>query len=188
MTLLLLLTSYIAGNFLPALHIGKRSGSAISAKGSGNPGARNAGRVFGKKAFVFVFLVDAGKGALAVWAALSLDGRPAIQLMALAAVMLGHCYPIVHRFKGGKGAAAFIGGLLIFNPVLLLPILIGFAVLYSAAKRFTAASVLSTITIIPCCFWLYDIKETLIALGIVALLLWTHRENLQTLKGRKQTR
>lgn len=182
MTLLLLLASYIAGNFLPALQIGKFSDQTILANGSGNPGARNAGRVFGKKAFVFVFLIDAGKGALAVWAAICLDGGPSILLLTLAAVMLGHCYPIVHRFNGGKGAATFIGGILVFNPAFLLPILIGFAILYPAIKKFTAASILATVTIVPCSIWLYDGKTALIAFCIVAIIFWTHRSNLNSQK------
>ncbi|REB07981.1 glycerol-3-phosphate acyltransferase [Sporosarcina sp. BI001-red] len=188
MVFLLILTSYILGNFLPALQIGRRKGMTILAEGSGNPGARNVGRVFGKRAFLCVFLLDAGKGALAVFIAFLLDGRPVIELLALAVVMLGHCYPIVHRFNGGKGAATFIGGLLVFHPIWILPILLGFVVLYPAIKKFTAASVLATIAIVPCSIWLYDEKETLIALSIVGLLLWTHRADLHISKGRNYKR
>lgn len=188
MIFLLTLMSYLLGNFLPALQIGKRSGKTVLAEGSGNPGARNTGRVFGKKAFLLVFLLDAGKGALAVFIAFWIDGRPVIELLALAAVMLGHCYPIVHRFKGGKGAATFIGGLLVFNPLWILAILLGFAVLYPAIKKFTAASVFATITIVPCSIWLNDAKVTLLALLVVGLLLWTHRADLQISIGRNKTR
>lgn len=187
MVLLLTLTAYLLGNFLPALFIGKRSGKTILSEGSGNPGARNAGRVYGKKAFLLVFLLDAGKGALAVYMTFSLDGRPVVGLLALAAVMLGHCYPIIHRFKGGKGAAAFIGGLLVFNPMGVFPILLGFPLLYPAVRNFTAASVLGTIAIVPWSMWLYDGKVTLIAICIVGLLLWTHRAALHISIGRKQT-
>lgn len=138
--------------------------------------------MFGKKAFLVVFLLDASKGVLAVSMASWLDGRPAVLLMALAAVMLGHCYPIVHRFRGGKGAAAFIGGLLVFNVTWIVPILISYAVLYPILKKFTAASVVATLSLIPCCFWIYDVLATIIITVIVGLLLWTHRADLMCQK------
>lgn len=188
MVFLLILMAYLLGNFLPALLIGKRSGTTILVEGSGNPGARNAGRVFGKKAFLLVFLLDAGKGALVVYITFSLDGRPAVELLALAAVMFGHCYPIVHRLKGGKGAAAFIGGLLIFNPMGFLPIILGFVLLYPGVKKFTAASVLATIAIVPWSMWFYDGKVALISISIVGLLLWTHRADIHISIGGKQKR
>ncbi|MDW0109928.1 glycerol-3-phosphate acyltransferase [Sporosarcina aquimarina] len=183
MVILLTLISYIIGNFLPALQLGRHAGKKITDEGSGNPGARNAGRVFGKKAFFVVFLLDAGKGVLAVSMAFWFDGRPAILMLALAAVMLGHCYPFVHRFKGGKGAATFIGGLLVFNVTWVVPILITFAVLYPFIKKFTAASVYAALSIIPCSFWIYDEQVTVIASFIVGLLLWTHRANLSFQRG-----
>ncbi|MGG0643943.1 glycerol-3-phosphate acyltransferase [Sporosarcina gallistercoris] len=187
MVLLLTLMAYMLGNFLPALFIGKRSGKTISSEGSGNPGARNAGRVYGKKAFLLVFLLDGGKGALVVYITGSLDGRPAVELLALAAVMFGHCYPIVHRFKGGKGAAAFIGGFLIFNPLGILPILLGFVLLYPVVKKFTAASVLATIAIVPWSMWLYDGKVAVMSISIVGLLLWTHRSDLHiSIEGKRK--
>lgn len=188
MVLLLLLMAYLLGNFLPALLIGKCSGKSILDEGSGNPGARNAGRVYGKKTFLLVFLLDAGKGAFAVFMAFSLDGRPVVGLLALTAVMLGHCYPIIHRFKGGKGAAAFIGGLLVFNPMGIFTILLGFVLLYPAIRSSTAASVLGTIAIVPWSMWVYDGKVTLIAICIVGLLLWTHRTALHITIGGEQLR
>ncbi len=176
------------GNFLPALQIGRRIGTSIRENGSGNPGARNVGRVFGKKAFLFVFLVDAGKGAFVVLGALWLDGRPIILLLALTAVMLGHCYPIVHRFKGGKGAATFVGGVVVFNPLLILASLLCFAVLYPTLKKFTAASVLATLAIIPCIYYLYDGRVTLIALLVVGLLLKRHSAAFHFTRERNRPR
>ena len=81
-------------------------------RGSGNPGARNAGRLFGKKAFVATFVGDALKGALAVCAAKWLGFDAIVELLALVAVMLGHVFPVLLKFRGGKGSplssAAFL--------------------------------------------------------------------------------
>ncbi|WP_432353473.1 glycerol-3-phosphate acyltransferase [Sporosarcina sp. A2] len=166
--------------------MGNQTGTSIRDEGSGNPGARNVGRVFGKKAFALVLVIDAFKGALAVLVVIWINGSPVIQLLALLAVMLGHCYPFVHRFKGGKGAATFIGGLLAFNPLLIIPIVLCFAVLYLIVKRFTAVSVLATVSIIPCMGWLHNDITVLVAIVIVGLLLWTHRAAFHFTKERNQ--
>ena len=109
MTLILLLVgSYILGNVL--------TGSIISnfffkkdirIEGSGNPGARNAGRVFGKKAFIATFIGDALKGALAIFVAKWLGFGVAVELCALFAVTLGHVYPLFLKFPRRDGRIHF---------------------------------------------------------------------------------
>ena len=178
MIYLIVITSYVVGNFLPAVYIGNRTGQSIRTVGSGNPGARNAGRVFGKKTFLFVLLVDAGKGALVVYVAYLIDGRPAVELLALLAVMIGHCYPIFHRFQGGKGAATWIGGFLAFNASFFVPIVLCFLILYVIMRKGTAASVLATLAVIPSSLWLYDAYIAFLAFIVVLLLLWRHQTAL----------
>ncbi len=178
MPFLIMLSSYIVGTFLPAIWFENKHGTSIRTQGSGNPGARNVGRVFGKKAFLLVFAIDFGKGAFVVYAAHLIDGRPSILLLALVAVMVGHCYPIVYRFQGGKGAASFIGGLLVFHASLLIAIMLCFFLLYLLIKKFTAASVLATLSIIPYTLLVYGANTAIPAFGIVLLLLWTHRADL----------
>ena len=84
--------------------------------GSGNIGATNVLRTGNKIAAALTLLFDAGKGGLAVLIAQSLAGESAAQNAGLAA-LLGHCYPVWLKFKGGKGVATFLGVILALGPM-----------------------------------------------------------------------
>ncbi len=182
MTLILLLVgSYILGNVL--------TGSIISSffykkdiriEGSGNPGARNAGRVFGKKAFVATFIGDALKGALTVVVAKWLGLGATVELFALFAVTLGHVYPLFLKFRGGMGVSTFIGGMLAFNP-LLFAIFVGlFLIIYPFVKSFTLAG-LSAVLLMPVLVvaFSYGTPVFIGACLLSVLLLFTHRADLK---------
>ncbi|WP_052461871.1 glycerol-3-phosphate acyltransferase [Sporosarcina koreensis] len=185
---LLLIGSYMLGNMLPALYAGRRTGRSVRQLGSGNPGARNAGRVFGKWTFAAVLTADAAKGALPVLTAGWLGCEPAVRLLALLAVMLGHCFPAVHRFRGGKGAASFAGGLLAFDPLAAVPAVLLFAVLYPIIRRTTVSGITAAAAFIPYCFVVYGTASGIAASGLIGLLLVTHRSNLRVIyrKGRSE--
>ncbi len=76
--------------------------------GSGNIGATNVLRTGSKKAAALTLLLDAAKGAAAVAVGYAMGGELAAQVGALAA-MVGHCFPIWLRFRGGKGVATYFG-------------------------------------------------------------------------------
>jgi glycerol-3-phosphate acyltransferase PlsY len=83
----------------------------LRAIGSGNIGATNVLRTGNKAAAALTLLLDGGKGAAAVLLARAVVGEDAAQLAGFMA-MIGHCYPLWLRFKGGKGVATFIGVML----------------------------------------------------------------------------
>lgn len=93
--------------------------------GSGNMGARNAGRVLGKRWFPVVFGLDVAKGATAAWVAGALlpglSGLEPTLAIAIGAWMavVGHCFPVFAGFRGGVGLAATAGGLLVLSQPLL---------------------------------------------------------------------
>ena len=149
MLFLLLIGSYLLGNVLTASVVSKFFFKKnILGQGSGNPGARNVGRVFGKKAFIATFVGDALKGALAVLIARWLGFVTPVELLALLVVMLGHIYPVWLKFRGGMGVSTFIGGLLAFNP-LLFAVFVGlFVIFYPFLKSFTLTG-LSAIVWVP---------------------------------------
>jgi acyl phosphate:glycerol-3-phosphate acyltransferase len=182
MTLILLVVgSYILGNVLTGSIISnfyyKRD---IRIEGSGNPGARNAGRVFGRKAFVLTFIGDALKGALAVFAARWLGLGAIIELFALFAVTLGHVYPLFLRFRGGMGVSTFIGGMLAFNPLLFAVFAGLFLLFYPFLKSFTLAG-LSAVLLMPVLVlaFSYGIPVFIASCLLSALLLFTHRDDLK---------
>jgi glycerol-3-phosphate acyltransferase PlsY len=80
-------------------------------QGSGNIGATNVLRTGNKTAAALTLILDGGKGTAAVLLARAISGEDATQLAGLAA-LIGHCFPIFLKFKGGKGAATFLGVML----------------------------------------------------------------------------
>ena len=117
---IILILSYFIGNFQSAVLISKRFlHDDVRKHGSGNPGATNMTRVFGTKWGVLTFLGDAFKCFLgvALGALLGKWWGIAVQNSALdfalggyiggLGVVLGHCWPVLYRFKGGKGVACF---------------------------------------------------------------------------------
>lgn len=178
---LVLIGSYMLGNVLTASIISKfLYGENIQEQGSGNPGARNAGRVFGKKAFVATFLGDALKGVFAVISARWLGFEAPVELLALFFIIVGHNYPVWLRFHGGRGVSTFIGGMLAFNPILFAVFVGLFLVFYPFLKSFTVAG-LSAAVWMPTLVLLfsYGIPAFVIACLPVALLLFAHREDLK---------
>jgi len=180
MLILLVVGSYILGNVLTGSIISNLFFKKdIRIEGSGNPGARNAGRVFGKKAFIATFIGDALKGVLAVVVAKWLGFGATVELYALFAVTLGHVYPLFLKFRGGMGVSTFIGGMLAFNP-LLFAVFVGlFIMFYPFLKSFTLAG-LSAVLLMPILVlaFSYGIPVFIAACLLSVLLLFTHRADL----------
>jgi acyl phosphate:glycerol-3-phosphate acyltransferase len=85
-------------------------GKDIRQAGSGNIGAANVARVAGPLPGILTLFLDAGKGALAVWLAGRLSNHSDNWMMlAGVAALIGHCFPLWLRFRGGKGVATALG-------------------------------------------------------------------------------
>ncbi|MHB1049894.1 MAG: glycerol-3-phosphate acyltransferase [Bacteroidota bacterium] len=108
--------SYLIGSFPTAYLVVKRTSQLdIRTAGSGNVGGRNALEVTGKKSIgVLVVAIDVLKGIISVTlAVLVFADRSAAISAAMAGVVLGHCYPVWLRFKGGRGLATAAGVMLV---------------------------------------------------------------------------
>lgn len=107
-----LIGGYLLGSIPFGLLIARASGQGDIRKiGSGNIGATNVLRT-GRKDIAFItLLLDAGKAGVAALLFNHFFGSP-IGLFAGAAALIGHCFPVWLKFKGGKGVATFFGGLL----------------------------------------------------------------------------
>lgn len=117
MPVVLLVVAYLLGTFPSATLIARANGIDISTVGSGNPGASNVTRALGWRKGVWVYVLDALKGAIAAGLALGLDGRPLAYWCGLV-VVLGHMFPAFRRFRGGKGVATGSGVLLALHPII----------------------------------------------------------------------
>lgn len=172
--------SYIIGNVLTGYLFVKFFYHAdIQKHGSGNPGARNAGRIYGRKAFIATFLGDALKGSLVILIGRALQFSDIELLIGLALVVFGHIKPIIFSFKGGKGISTFIGGILTFEPLLAPIIVVGFLLIFPFTKSFTLSG-LASLCLIPF-FVTYMTNElgNLWVLSVLLLMLiFAHSENL----------
>ena len=110
------LIGYLLGSIPFGVIVAKRAGVDIYSVGSGNPGATNVLREIGKPAGYLVFFLDFLKGILATtWFLVpifSFSGDATLGLWGLPAAVLGHTYPLFAQFRGGKGVATAMGGLL----------------------------------------------------------------------------
>lgn len=131
------LASYLIGNFLTAWWVGKWKGVDLRQELSGNLGARNAGAVIGKSAFVLTFLGDAAKSVLVILIGRYFNFDLSIIAVACLAVICGHLFPVWLKGRGGKGIASFIGATLVLTPYLFIIMFIVFALFLFPIKSAT---------------------------------------------------
>lgn len=158
--------------------------------GSGNTGATNVLRTGSKKLAFLTLLLDGGKGAFAIafWMAfmISLEspGDTTIfrvnQLLQIGLfAVIGHCFPVWLKFRGGKGVATAIGVLLAAAPWAgLAACAIWLAVFFFT--RISSASALAALAVAPVVtFAVYGPDPALIALAISAMIFWRHKDNIR---------
>ncbi|MFL4470254.1 glycerol-3-phosphate 1-O-acyltransferase PlsY [Tateyamaria armeniaca] len=151
--------------------------------GSGNIGATNVLRTGNKLAAALTLLLDAGKGAAALLLARFATGaEDAAQLAGLAA-MLGHCYPVWLRFKGGKGVATFLGLLLALHwPVgvgACIAWLVGAGVSRISSMGALVAAAASTFLML----FLGAANALLLGVILTLLIFWRHRANIGRIRA-----
>ena len=169
------LVGYLLGSVNFAVLVAKRHGIDILKEGSGNPGATNVKRVLGKGPGNLVFALDALKGAAGTYLPFLLadavsPGAPRFEVLVagLAGTLLGHCFSCFLGFKGGKGVASTIGGLLVLLP---FPIVIGAALWAIAfyATRYVSVASLALGLSLPLSCWLLP-KFTSLQFGDAELI------------------
>jgi glycerol-3-phosphate acyltransferase PlsY len=173
--------SYLIGNLMFGFLVTKTLyHQDIRLQGSGNVGARNVGRLHGKRAFVLIFFGDAFKGALVLLIARSLQFPDYVQLIGLGMALLGHIKPITLNFKGGKGISTFIGGMIVFEPLLILVVILGFLILYPFTKSFTFSG-LGAFLLIPLFLLIKDYQwlSSIIVSSILVFIFLAHSENIR---------
>jgi len=190
--LLVAFGAYLLGSFPSGYVIGRARGVDLRREGSGNIGATNALRVLGKKWGYLCFVLDIGKGALAVCLAKSVVA-PAFDLVptqagivAAVGALLGHTFPVWLKFKGGKGIATSGGiALALFPPVVFLVSIAAWIATFFATRIVSIASLVATsvlgITLVV--LWLRGGDGALAIVGVAmcVLVFWLHRTNLSRL-------
>ena len=194
MTLVFVVLAYLLGSVSFAVLMSKAFGLADPRTyGSGNPGATNVLRSGKKAAAALTLLGDAAKGWLAVFIAIKFaphtgEGLQLVALVALA-VFLGHVFPILLKFKGGKGVATALGVLLALNVWMGLGVLVTW-LLVALVFRYSSLAALLAATAAPIYAMLLPLRPELVLATVLMslLLIWRHKNNIQNLMLGKETK
>jgi acyl phosphate:glycerol-3-phosphate acyltransferase len=183
---ILVLVAYVIGTFPSAILIARANGIDISTFGSGNPGASNVTRALGWRKGIWVYLLDAGKGALATGLGLAIEGRPVAYWCAAAAIV-GHMFPVFRRFKGGKGVATGSGALLVLQPV-LAPLAVGLWWVVTKVTGKAALGSVVAVALVPIGIIVMDQPrwELVAVAGVCVLILLKHSSNIKRLIRREE--
>ncbi len=177
---------YLLGCFTAGYYwVRWRTGQDLRHEGSGNVGARNAGRVLGSSGFVATLLVDLGKGALAVGMALHFRLSPEMAIAAMLAVVVGHNWPMQLRFHGGKGIATSLGVLLAYDSFLLAILVAIFLPILAILRNFTLSGLLA-FALCPLVAFLCGVENMeVVTTSLLAIVVSiSHRRNIREEFGR----
>jgi len=164
-------------------------GEDIRTKGSGNVGASNVFRVYGRSLGIPVALLDLAKGFAAASLGLWLGGA-LFGVLAAAAAMLGHARPVFLRFeKGGKMVATAGGALVALAPLAAFICITVWLVVFVVTRYASLASIVTALTLAVLVVVL-DSPWPIIAFGIAgaAAVIVLHRQNIRRLRGRTEHR
>ena len=183
-----ILFGYLAGSIPFGLLLAKAFGQGdIREIGSGNIGATNVLRTGRKDIAAITLLLDAAKAGLTGWVIQSFLGMP-FGYVAAAAALIGHCYPIWLKFKGGKGVATFFWGLF----ALVWPIGILAAIIWLATAILTKCSSLGALIACVICtivsFIFFPLAPGIMVSVMSGVILWRHRENIDRLRRGEESK
>lgn len=186
MWVLLLPIAYLIGTFPSAASVARANGVDIRTVGSGNPGASNVTRVLGWRKGVWVFVLDAAKGALAAGSGLVVDGRPAGYALGAAAV-IGHVFPFWQRFRGGKGVATGGGIFAVMSPI-VFPILVALWFALSKITRKASVASIAVVALLPVGVGIVrqEVWEVAATVALCVLVMARHLGNIRRLVTRKE--
>lgn len=174
---LVIVLAYFLGNISPSTLLARAAGLDIKKEGSGNAGTTNALRVLGKKAALITLTVDIGKGFAAVQIGYLLSTPLAAMLCALAA-FAGHVWPVVFKFKGGKGVAVAFGALLGVNWQLALTALAVVVVVVALTRMVSLGSITAAVSF-PVAAYFMEPDFIYIGSAMALLVIFTHRGNIK---------
>ena len=154
--------------------------------GSGSIGATNVLRTGRKGLAAGTLLLDAGKGALAVW--LAAQWWPLAAPIAAFGAIVGHCFPVWLGFKGGKGVATALGiALALAWPVALACAAVWLAIV--AVSRISSLGGMTATLAGPIAAWALGRPDLVLPLaGIALVVLWRHRANIARLSAGTEPR
>lgn len=178
--------AYFLGSIPFGVLVGRLWGVDVLHSGSGRTGGTNVFRSAGLLPALLTGALDVGKGTLAVWLAGSLTAAPLAEVVAGAAVILGHDYSIFLRFRGGAGVGTSLGALAaIYLPAAAVLVLLLLVII--AATRYASVGSLVVTTLMPIVLlalaWYGVVAMVFVGYGLLAwiIIVNAHRANIRRL-------
>ena len=196
---ILIASSYLIGNITFArLFAFTRNKDDITKHGSGNPGTMNMLRTHGLWLAIVTLIFDALKAVICcVWAYLWLKqsggyiANLGLYFSGFSCV-IGHCYPVLYKFKGGKGVATSFGLACVARPILIPVIVAVFLFVFLVWKIGSLASLVTTLVffIVESIFLLHYgyYASFIFLLVVVSLIFYAHRTNIDKLINNKESK
>ena len=188
-----LLIGYLLGSINFAVLVAKYKGLDLFSLGSGNPGATNVKRTMGAFFGNTVFLLDFSKGYLAVFltqSILVLEGLnyDLLGILGLLGAILGHSFSIFLKFRGGKGVATTMGGLLALMPWVLVLGLVAWLMVFFSTRVVAMASIVFAISLPISFYFLHDLPDVrwIFCIVLAILIVVRHYSNIQRLLSGKE--
>lgn len=187
----LVVIAYLVGSVPTAyLLVRMAVGQDIRTRGSGNVGGTNALRTAGWRIGITVTLIDVVKGVLAVWLMRLYNPESGWVAAAVLAAVLGHCYPVWLKFRGGKGVATGFGAFLVVAPLSALAALGLWFVVLAIARWVSLASMVASAAF-PLLLKLIDRPDlgTLAAVSVAAVVIvLRHVSNMRKIVAGEEAR
>ena len=180
--LIVIVLGYLLGSLSSSILLSRTAwGGDVRSKGSGNAGATNMARVYGWGAGVLTLVCDMGKTGIAVWLGWKLLGDWGLCVGGVCC-MLGHCFPVFHEFKGGKGISVGAAlGLAIDWRVFVIIIAV-FLVVALLTKKVSCGSVAAAVAItVSSALLAVGTPKLMLAVCAMCLAIFQHRSNLKRL-------
>ena len=192
---LALLAAYAVGSVNFAVLVARLHGVDIHEEGSGNPGMSNVLRTVGKLPAAMVLVGDTLKGvigaAMGAVAGGLLESTGELSHWAYAAgfaAVVGHCYPLFHKFRGGKGVATGFGVLIFTVPLVALIDAVVWALIARLTKVAALGSLIVVLATVPLAIWQGVDGLALLWMTLtIGLVAWRHRGNInRMIKGKER--
>jgi len=190
--LLIIIISYLIGSIQSGILIGKIIYKTdVRQFGSKSSGATNIQRTIGLKPGIFVLVLDILKGFLPILFIEIFTEENILGVMSCIFLVLGHCYPVFHKFKGGKGVATGFGSVVVLLPYIVLGIPIALPIIYKTRYVSLGAIVGCIISIfLIILFVALELlpSENLIILFVPLLIIYKHKQNIIRLIQKKENK
>ena len=184
MKVLSFLLGYLIGSFCISILLSRLLfHTDIRSQGSGNAGAVNAARVFGMGVGIATFAGDFLKTVLAMWLGGLLAGDTGLVLAGFGC-LIGHCWPVYFRFRGGKAVSSGAAAALMLSRPLFLLALLAYALGALLSRRASVASLSGAAVVgLGAFFFISGPLRIALAVFAAALIFFMHRSNLRRLKA-----